>query len=31
MDQYDDIKANPDKYTTKTQLDEEVEAPVEIQ
>ena len=31
MDQYDDIKANPEKYTVKTELAEEVEAPVEIQ
>jgi len=31
MDQYDDIKENPDKYTIKTQLAEEEEKPVEIQ
>jgi hypothetical protein len=31
MDQYDDIKENPEKYQVKTELAEEVEAPVEIQ
>ena len=31
IDQYDDIKENPEKYQVKTELAEEVEAPVEIQ
>lgn len=31
MDQYDDIKENPEKYQVKTELAEEEEAPVEIQ
>jgi hypothetical protein len=31
IDQYDDIKANPEKYQVRTQLADEEEAPVEVQ